>query len=66
MRPDKPADKKGEREKRKKVGKAQYDPGLKDLVGRRMTSNEVEKMIDEKRSTRGKAINFRELAGLKK
>ena len=54
------------REKANKVGKAQYDPGLMDLVGRRITSNEVEKSIDEKRSTRGKAINFRELAGLKK
>ena len=65
-RPEKPAAEKVQREKANKVGKAQYDPGLKDLVGRRMTSNEVEKMIDEKRSTRGKAINFRELAGLKK
>ncbi len=65
-RPEKPAAEKKQREKVNKVGKAQYDPGLKDLVGRRMTFNEVEKMIDEKRSTRGKAINFRELAGLKK
>jgi len=65
-RPEKPVAEKVVREKANKVGKEQYDPGLKDLVGRRMTSNEVEKLIDEKRSTRGKAINFRELAGLKK
>ena len=55
-----------QQEKANKVGKALYEPGLKDLVGRQMTANEVEKLIDEKRSTRGKAINFRELAGLKK
>jgi len=44
-----------------KAGKAQHGPGFEELVDGALQSHELKKMVDEKLSTRGKAIIFREL-----
>ena len=62
-----PARKTTEAQKKKdKIGKTAYDPGIKDLMGARPTLKQVETMITEPRKSRGKQIDFRQLAGLSK
>ena len=46
-----------------KVGKAAYDPIVKDLIGNRPTLEQVEKMITDPRKSRGKQIDFVKLSG---
>ncbi len=41
-----------------KIGKAAYNPVLKDLMGSRPTLEQVETIIDEPRKQRGKTIDF--------
>jgi hypothetical protein len=41
-----------------KIGKAAYNPVLKDLMGSRPTLEQVESMIDEPMKQRGKQIDF--------
>ncbi len=45
-----------------KIGKAAYNPVIKDLIGSRPTREQVETMIDEPRKQRGKQIDFVELS----
>jgi hypothetical protein len=61
QRPEKLVAEKKQFDKPYKVGKAQHGPGFEDLVDGALQSHEVEKMVDEKLRTRGKAIIFREL-----
>ena len=51
--------------KEDKVGKAAYNPRVKELLGK-PDLKKVEGIIESKRETRGKSIDFRALAGLKK
>jgi hypothetical protein len=45
-----------------KVGKAAYNPVVKDLLGSRPTVEQVEKMIAEPMKSRGKQIDFVKLS----
>jgi hypothetical protein len=45
-----------------KVGKAAYNPVVKDLIGSRPTLEQTEKMITESRKSRGKEIDFIKLS----
>ena len=45
-----------------KVGKAAYNPVVKDLLGSRPTLEQTEKMISESRKSRGKQIDFVKLS----
>ena len=47
-----------------KIGKAQYSPNVTQIAGK-LNTNQVAAMISTPRSTRGKQVNFRQLAGLK-
>ena len=46
-----------------KIGKAAYNPVLKDLMNSRPTLEQTEKMITEPRKSRGKQIDFVKLSG---
>ena len=46
-----------------KIGKAAYNPAVKDLMGSRPTLEKVEEMINEPRKPRGKQIDFVKLSG---
>ena len=48
--------------KKDKVGKAAYNPVVKDLMGSRPTLEQAEKMINESRQSRGKQIDFVKLS----
>jgi hypothetical protein len=45
-----------------KIGKAAYNPVLKDLMGSRPTLEQVETMINEPMKQRGKKIDFVQLS----
>ena len=45
-----------------KIGKAAYNPVVKDLMGSRPTLEQVESMINEPRKPRGKQIDFVKLS----
>ena len=45
-----------------KVGKAAFNPVVKDLIGSRPTLEQAEKMIAEPRKSRGKQIDFVKLS----
>ena len=45
-----------------KVGKAAFNPVVKDLIGSRPTLEQVEKMISEPMKQRGKQIDFIKLS----
>ncbi len=45
-----------------KVGKAVFNPVVKDLIGSRPTLEQAEKMIAEPRKSRGKQIDFVKLS----
>ena len=47
-----------------KIGKAAYNPVVKDLMGSRPTLEKVETMIDEPMKRRGKQIDFVKLSGV--
>ena len=47
-----------------KVGKAAYDPIVKDLIGSRPTLEQVEKMITEPRKSRGIKKDYAALASI--
>ncbi len=48
--------------KEDKIGKAAYNPVLKDLMGSRPTLEQVEAMINEPMKQRGKQIDFVKLS----
>ena len=48
--------------KEDKIGKAAYNPVVKDLIGSRPTLEQTEKMITESRKSRGKEIDFIKLS----
>ena len=48
--------------KEDKIGKAAYNPVVKDLLGSRPTLERVETMIDEPMKRRGKQIDFVKLS----
>jgi hypothetical protein len=45
-----------------KIGKAAFNPVVKDLIGSRPTLEQVEKMISEPMKQRGKQIDFIKLS----
>ena len=53
-----------EQKQKDKVGKAAYNPVVKDLVGSRPTLEQTEKMISEPRKSRGNKIDYAALAGV--
>ena len=53
-----------EQKQKDKVGKAAFNPVVKDLIGSRPTLEQTEKMISEPRKSRGKTVDYAALAGV--
>ena len=53
-----------ENKQKDKVGKAAYNPVVKDLIGSRPTLEQTKKTISEPRKSKGKTVDYAALAGV--
>ena len=53
-----------EQKQKDKVGKAAYNPVVKDLIASRPTLEQTEKSISGPRKSRGKTVDYAALAGV--